>query len=109
MWSVLVLSWSQARPVTVNDLLNLGLATVISLFLWQLSRPIRLLPARRVTVANEALMSLSTLHGQLLTVHDGATHFSGRTISMVRHRGVWHTCAADGALSEGETDRKNVV
>src|SRR3546814_15054386 len=92
MWSVLVLSWSQARPVTVNDLLNLGLATVISLFLWQLSRPIRLLPARRVTVANEALMSLSTLHGQLRTMHDGATRFSGRTVSMVRHWVVCPTC-----------------
>lgn len=102
MWSVLVLSWSQARPVTVNDLLNLGLATVISLFLWRLSRPIRLLPARRVTVANEALMSLSTLHGQLRTMHDGATRFSGRTFSMVRHWGVCPTCAAEVDLTEGE-------
>src|SRR3546814_16021450 len=64
--------------------------------------PSRLLPALRVTVANEALMSLSTLHGQLRTMHDGATRFSGRTFSMVRHWGVCPTCAAEVALTEGE-------
>lgn len=101
MWSVLVLSWSRPRPVTTNDLLNLGLAAVISLFVWRLSRPIRMLPARRVTLANEAFMSLSTLHGQLRTMHDGATRFAGRTFSMVRHWGVCPICAAEVDLAEG--------
>src|SRR3546814_17824352 len=103
MWSVLVMSWSQARPVTVNDLINLGLATVISLFLWQLSRPIGLLPARPLTVATNALQSLITLNCQPQTHHAGTTHSSAPPFSMFRPRGVFSTCAAVAAPTASHT------
>lgn len=101
IWWAMAHSWARAQPVTTGHLFTLTLAVVISFALWRFTRPIRLLPTWRVTLGHEGLMSWSTLHGQLRTMHDGETRFAGRTFSMVRHWGICPICSAEIDLADG--------
>jgi len=101
IWWAIAHSWARAQPVTTGHLFTLALAAVVSFALWHFTRPIRLLPTRRVTLGHEGLMSWSTLHGQLRTMHDGETRFAGRTFSMVRHWGICPICSAEVDLADG--------
>lgn len=101
IWWVVLAIWMKGRPITTVDL-SLGVtAVVVSWALWRVTRPIRLLPANRIVLANEAFLSLGTLHGQLRAMRDGRSKASPRQFSVVRHWAICPVCAADIDLSDG--------
>lgn len=101
IWWTIIVHWLPARPITTADLSLIALASLISVSLWHLTRPIRQLPSRRVVLANESLLSLSTLHGQLRTMRENRTKLQGRVFSVVRHWGTCPLCAAEVDLADG--------
>ena len=95
------LDWSRPRPLSTADLVHLALMVALSIGLWTLSRPVRELPSRRVTLAGVSYLAISQLHGQLRTMHDSDRKMGGRVFSVVRHWGVCPLCSADVDLDEG--------
>ena len=101
MWTGVYLALIRPRPITTADLATLGLAGAITVGLWALTRPIRLIPTQRVTLAGPALLALNELYGQLRAMPDANRKGEGRTVSIVRHWGVCPICAADVDLDDG--------
>src|SRR5690606_25910890 len=101
LWWFVSLVWSLKPTVTTPMLIWLALAVVISIGVWRATRPIRLLPSSRVTIANEGFLAMHELYGQLRTTHQEGARLAGRTFSIVRHWAVCPTCSADVDLAEG--------
>lgn len=95
------LDWSRPRPVSTADLAHLALVVALSIGLWTLSRPVRELPSRRVTLAGVSYLAISQLHGQLRAMHHSDRKVGGRVFSVVRHWGICPVCSADVDLDEG--------
>jgi hypothetical protein len=95
------LDWSRPRSVSTADLVHLALVVALSIGLWALSRPVRELPSRRVTLAGVSYLAISQLHGQLRAMHDSDRKVGGRVFSVVRHWGICPVCSADVDLDEG--------
>lgn len=101
IWLGIYIDWSRGRPLTSADLALCAIALVVSAVLWATTRPVRLLPMHRVTIANEAFISFGTMHGQLRTMREGRSKLARRVFSLVRHWGVCPACAAEVDLAEG--------
>lgn len=101
IWLGVCGSWARGRPITTAEIATVALASVVSYGLWILTRPVRQLPAQRVTLAGTAFLALSELHGQLRTMRDPDTKLSSRVFSVVRHWGTCPNCAAEVDLSSG--------
>lgn len=104
LWLSLLVVWRADRPISTADLASITLALIISAGLWHLTKPIRQLPSRRVTLANDSFLSLNDFHGQLRTMQDTDTRLSGRVFSLVRHWGNCPICAAEVDIADGERD-----
>lgn len=99
-WGVITI-WLQGRPITTADLALGALAALVSMALWQFSRPIRLLPIQRVTLAHAGFLAWNVLHGQLRTMRQGESRLPSRVFSVVRHWGTCPVCAAEVDLADG--------
>lgn len=101
IWVVFYLSWSRGRPITTAEVAAVVPAILITAGIWFLTKPIRALPSRRVTLAGATFLALSELHGQLRTMPDERKFGARRTLSLVRHWGFCPTCSAEVDLDEG--------
>ena len=101
IWLGIYIDWSTGRPLTSADLAMCAIALVVSAVLWTTTRPVRLLPTHRVTIANVAFISFDTVHGQLRTMREGDSKLASRVFSLVRHWGVCPVCAAEVDLAAG--------
>lgn len=101
MWILVLYQWASARQIATIDLVTVALAGILTYGLLAISRPIRLLPYQRVSIANDALLSSSTFHGQLRMQRDPKRKLGSSTFSFVRHWGHCPICAAEVNLDEG--------
>lgn len=101
IWGSLYFAWRQPRPFTTADLAVAMLATLVTLVLWHFSRPIRELTTQRVSLGNEAVLSLSVLNGQLRAMKEPGSRLKGRIFSVVRHWGACPVCAGEVDLATG--------
>ena len=101
IWLVTYLSWSQGRSLTTADLAHVAMAIVLTFGTWSLTRPVRLLPTERVTLAGVGFLAMAELHGQLRTMRDETSAGASRVFSIVRHWGLCPVCAAEVDLDVG--------
>lgn len=101
VWWALFGSWNAGRPVTTSDLLNLGLALILTGGLWLLARPIWQLPTHRVTLAGNSFLAISELYGQLRTMPIPGRKLQSREFAVVRHWGICPICSAEVDLDWG--------
>jgi hypothetical protein len=101
MWMLVLHQWTSVRQIVAIDLVIAALAGIITWALLALSRPIRLLVHQRVSIANDALLSISTFHAQLRMQRDPKRKLGGSTFSFVRHWGNCPICAAEVDLDDG--------
>lgn len=103
IWLGTYASWTQGHPITTAVLAQLGSAVVVTAGLWWLSKPVRQLPTRRVTMAGPAFLALSELYGQLRTMPAPGRHLKSREFAVVRHWGICPICSAEVDLDAGGT------
>ncbi len=103
VWGGLYLAWSKPRALTTADIAVSMLAFLVTYGLWCFSRPIRELTTQRVSIGNEAVLSLGALNGQLRAMKEPGSRFKGRIVAVVRHWGTCPVCAGEVDLATGGT------
>ena len=101
IWLVTYATWATGQPLTTAALAQFLLATVVTAGLWWLSKPVRLLPTQRVTIAGPSFLALSELYGQLRTMSAPGRQLKSREFSVVRHWGICPICSAEVDLDWG--------
>ncbi len=101
IWWSLYVSWMRGNPITTGTLAQLGFALFVTGWLWWLSKPVRELPTRRVTMAGPMFLALSELYGQLRTMPAPGRKLDSREFAVVRHWGTCPICAAEVDLDLG--------
>ncbi|MEN1944457.1 hypothetical protein WCE55_11465 [Luteimonas sp. MJ293] len=101
IWYWLYAAWAKGQPVTTAALAQLGLAVLITGWLWWVSRPVFLLPTQRVTMAGPSYLALSELYGQLRTMPAPGRKLKSREFAVVRHWGTCPICSAEVDLDSG--------
>ena len=61
IWLGTYASWTTGHPITTAELAQLGMALLLTAALWWLSKPVRDLPAQRVTMAGPSFLAMSEL------------------------------------------------
>ena len=103
IWLGTFSSWTREQPITTAMLAQLGLVALVSAALWWLSKPVRQLPAQRVTMAGPSFLALSELYGQLRTMPAPGRQLRSREFAVVRHWGICPICSAEVDLDAGGT------
>lgn len=93
--------WNRARPITTREVANLALSALVAGGLWVITRPIRQLPARRVTSAGAGYLAFTEFYGQLRSIRDTNRRLGSREFSVVRHWAVCPLCSAEVDLEDG--------
>lgn len=101
IWLGTYATWATGRPLTTAALAQFLLAIVVTAGLWWLSKPVRLLPAQRVTIAGPSFLAFSELYGQLRTMSAPGRQLKSREFSVVRHWGTCPICSAEVDLDWG--------
>lgn len=101
IWLGTYASWTKGHAITTAELAQLGLALLLTASLWWLSKPVRELPAQRVTMAGPSFLALSELYGQLRTMPAPGGQLKSREFSVVRHWGTCPICSAEVDLDSG--------
>lgn len=103
IWLVTYANWVTGQPLSTAALAQILLATVVTAGLWWLSKPVRLLPTQRVTIAGPSFLALSELYGQLRTMSAPGRKLKSREFAVVRHWGICPICSAEVDLDAGGT------
>lgn len=101
IWYWLYASWAKGQPLTTAALAQLGLAVLITGWLWWTSRPVFHLPTQRVTIAGPSYLAMSELYGQLRTMPVPGRKLRSREFAVVRHWGICPICSAEVDLDSG--------
>ena len=101
VWWWLYASWAKGQPVTTAAPAQLGLAMLITGWLWWVSLPVFRLPTQRVTMAGPSYLAMSELYGQLRTMPVPGRKLRSREFAVVRHWGTCPICSAEVDLDSG--------
>ena len=101
IWLSMYALWKDGNAITTATLAQLGLALVVTVGLWWLSKPVFQLPTQRVTMAGPALLALNELYGQLRTMPAPGRKLKSREFAIVRHWGTCPICSAEVDLDYG--------
>src|SRR3546814_553423 len=101
LWLGMYASWMRGQAITTATLAQLGLALLVTMGLWWLSKPVFQLPTQRVTMAGPSFLALGELYGQLRTVPAPGRKLKSREFAVVRHWGICPICSAEVDLDSG--------
>lgn len=101
IWVSQYATWMKGQPISTAVLAQVVLACFVTAGLWWITKPIRDLPAERVTIAGPVYLALSELYGQLRTMRTPDATFKSREFSVVRHWATCPICSAEVDLDYG--------
>ena len=101
IWAGLYATWSRGQPFSTAVVAQIGMAGFVTVGWWWITKPIRDLPAQRVTMAGPAFLALNELYGQLRTMRVPNGKLKSREFSVVRHWGICPICSAEVDIDDG--------
>ncbi|MGY0635128.1 hypothetical protein [Luteimonas sp. A478] len=96
--------WSRPVPVTTDAIAGLLVTVALAGLLWWGTRPVRMLPSQRVTLASAPYLTLNQHSGQFRAMPESGTGDRRRMFSVVRHWGTCTACAAEVDLDDGRLE-----
>lgn len=100
-WLLVLLVLNKERPMMASDFVLLAIAGFLTLVETKFWRPLWRLPMDRVTIASDAFLSISQMHGQFRLTRDSRNKLQGGWFNLVRHYANCPTCSGTVDLADG--------